>query len=175
MMRKLKINRTDFELYFEESDYESAAYLDSETGKVLYITEDVMSEVELLVEEEDGTLDEVLKAIETEDIAAEWQRDDYRAAARILFDGDNRYRLLPKQDSRVGYRDMEDFIAQVEDENLRELLEMAIDGSGAFRRFKDTLRRYPQTEEAWFKFQREREQERMMEWFELEEIEPEFE
>ncbi len=169
-MRKLEINRIDFERCFEKNDYESAAYLDSETGQVLCVTGDVMSEVELLVEDADSTLDDVFNAIET----ADWQRDDYGAAARILFDTDNRYRLLPKQDSRVGYRDMQDFIAQVEDENLRELLEMAIDGSGAFRRFKNALMRYPQTEEAWLKFRDGREQERMMAWCELEEIEPDF-
>lgn len=41
--------------------------------------------------------------------------------------------------SKLGYRDMEDFIATVTDERLAERLEVAIRGEGAFRRFRDTL------------------------------------
>ena len=67
-------------------------------------------------------------------------------AARIEGDADNRYRMIPKQDSREGYRDMQEYIWSLEDEHLRELLEVAIQGSGAFRRFKDVLYRYPEAQ-----------------------------
>ena len=50
----------------------------------------------------------------------------------------------------------------VEDEHLRELLEVAIQGAGAFRRFKDVLFRYPSAQENWFKFRDERELQRML-------------
>ena len=39
--------------------------------------------------------------------------------------------------SAVGYRDMEDFVARVRDPHARELLQGALSGRGAFRRFKD--------------------------------------
>jgi len=61
---------------------------------------------------------------------------------------------------------MEDFIATVEDEHLAELLEVAINGRGAFRRFKDVLLRYPEERERWFRFKDERMQERACEWLE---------
>jgi hypothetical protein len=59
---------------------------------------------------------------------------------------------------------MEDFIATVEDEHLAGQLEVAINGKGAFRRFKDTLLRYPDERGKWFKFKADRMQERVMDW-----------
>ncbi len=78
-------------------------------------------------------------------------------AARVEGDTANRYRMLPQQDARDGYQDMQDYIESLEDEHLRELLEVAIQGSGAFRRFKDVLYRYPEAQGNWFKFREERE------------------
>ena len=54
-----------------------------------------------------------------------------------------RYELIPKAESYEGYRDMQAFITTVEDDHLSELLEVAINGKGAFRRFKDVLLNYP--------------------------------
>lgn len=81
-----------------------------------------------------------------------------------LEDNPDRYEQVPSVDSRKGYEDMEDFIATVEDEHLTELLEVAIDGRGAFRRFKDVLLNYPEERERWFQFKDERMRERALEW-----------
>jgi hypothetical protein len=70
---------------------------------------------------------------------------------------------------------MQEYIWSLEDEHLHELLEVAIQGSGAFRRFKDVLYRYPEAQDNWFKFRDEREQRRMLDWLASEGIEPEFE
>jgi hypothetical protein len=67
-------------------------------------------------------------------------------------------------ESYEGYGDMQDFIATVEDERIAELLEVAINGKGAFRRFKDVLLHYPEERERWFKFKDDRMQERALEW-----------
>jgi Uncharacterised protein family (UPF0158). len=75
-----------------------------------------------------------------------------------------RYEQIPKAESYEGYRDMEDFIATVEDDHLAELLEVAINGKGAFRRFKDVLAHYPEERERWFRFKDERVEERALEW-----------
>jgi len=75
-----------------------------------------------------------------------------------------RYERIPKAESHEGYEDMVDFIATVEDEHLTELLEVAINGKGAFRRFKDVLLNYPEERERWFKFKDERMEERAIEW-----------
>jgi hypothetical protein len=58
--------------------------------------------------------------------------------------------------SREQYRWMERFIATVEESELRQKLVAAIDGKGAFRRFKDVLMSYPVDRERWFAFRSER-------------------
>jgi len=82
---------------------------------------------------------------------------------RIEEDSD-RYERIPKAESHEGYQDMVDFIATVDNEHLAELLEVAINGKGAFRRFKDVLLNYPEERERWFKFKDERMEERALEW-----------
>jgi len=77
-----------------------------------------------------------------------------------------RYERIPKAESREGYEDMVDFIATIDNEHLAELLEVAINGRGAFRRFKDVLLNYPEERERWFKFKDERMEERALEWLE---------
>lgn len=54
--------------------------------------------------------------------------------------------------SDEAYEDMEDFIERVRNPQVRNELERAIAGRGAFRRFKDTLYDYPDLREAWFRF-----------------------
>jgi len=76
----------------------------------------------------------------------------------------DRYERIPKAESHEGYQDMVDFIATVDNERLAELLEVAINGKGAFRRFKDVLLNYPEESERWFKFKDERMEERALEW-----------
>jgi predicted nucleotidyltransferase len=66
--------------------------------------------------------------------------------------------------SREGYADMEDFTLQVRDPRARDLLERAIEGRGAFRRFKDTLFDFSELRQAWFKFHDARMQRRALEW-----------
>ena len=54
--------------------------------------------------------------------------------------------------SREQYRWMERFVGSVTDPQLRERLVMAIDGKGAFRRFKDVLLSYPVERDRWFQY-----------------------
>jgi predicted nucleotidyltransferase len=68
---------------------------------------------------------------------------------------------LPSHES---YRDLEDFTALVRDPRARDLLERAIAGRGAFRRFKDTLFDFPELRQAWFKFSNARMERRALEW-----------
>ncbi|MDD4985547.1 MAG: UPF0158 family protein [Dehalococcoidales bacterium] len=77
-----------------------------------------------------------------------------------------RYKRIPKAESHEGYQDMVDFIAAVDNERLAELLGVAINGKGAFRRFKDVLLNYPEERERWFQFKDERMEQRVLEWLE---------
>jgi hypothetical protein len=76
----------------------------------------------------------------------------------------DRFELIPRVESHEAYGDMEDFIATAKDEHLADLLQVAINGKGAFRRFKDVLLRYPEERERWFKFKDDRMRERALEW-----------
>jgi len=100
---------------------------------------------------------------------------DPEEAERLREQVDNhpdRYELLPKADSYEGYKEMEDFIASVEDEHIGQLLEVAIDGKGAFRRFKEVLTRYPEEQERWLRFKDDRLNQRALEWLEEIGVEP---
>jgi hypothetical protein len=64
----------------------------------------------------------------------------------------------------VGYADMQDFVGRVRDPRAHRLLELAIAGRGAFRRFKDALLEYPELRRAWFVFHDVRGERRAIEW-----------
>jgi Uncharacterised protein family (UPF0158) len=69
---------------------------------------------------------------------------------------DPTYMRIEPVSSREQYRWMERFIPMVEDVDLREQLAAAIDGKGAFRRFKDVLMNFATERERWFTFRSER-------------------
>ena len=62
----------------------------------------------------------------------------------------DRYIRVDPASSREQYRWMERFVSSVQDQPLRERLLVAIDGKGAFRRFKDVLLAFPAERERWF-------------------------
>jgi predicted nucleotidyltransferase len=67
-------------------------------------------------------------------------------------------------DSGEAYGDMEDFVERVRDPRARDLLARAIEGRGAFRRFKDTLLEFHELREAWFAFHDARMERRALQW-----------
>ncbi len=70
--------------------------------------------------------------------------------------GDTNYLRIDPVSSREQYRWMERYIPMVEDPDLQGKLTQAIDGKGAFRRFKDVLMNYAPERERWFSFRSER-------------------
>jgi hypothetical protein len=85
---------------------------------------------------------------------------------------DPTYLRIDPVSSREQYRWMERFVATVEDPGLRHKLMGAIDGKGAFRRFKDVLMHYPVDRERWFAFRSDRLRVSMMSWLEANNVEP---
>jgi hypothetical protein len=79
-------------------------------------------------------------------------------------DDPERWLAVHGEGSREGYRDMELFIASVEDPGRAERLAIAIRGSGAFRRFTDELARWPGELERWHAFSEERQRGRARSW-----------
>lgn len=115
-------------------------YIDRETGEVLIGCHD--APLEIIPNEEDENYEQVESEFNL------------------------RYLPIPQEGSRDSYQDMVDFIETVADERLRDLLAVAIQGRGAFGRFKDVLRRSEFESECnrWFAFSKECEYCRVLEW-----------
>ena len=79
-------------------------------------------------------------------------------------DDPERWLAVHGEGSREGYRDMELFIASVEDPGRAERLAIAIKGRGAFRRFKDELACRPGELERWHALSEERQRGRARSW-----------
>ena len=86
--------------------------------------------------------------------------------------GGEAYVRIEPAASREQYKWMERFVAGVTDEPLRERLVIAIDGKGAFRRFKDVLLNYPTERERWFSYRSELLHWAMHKWLEKEQLAP---
>lgn len=126
-----------------------------------------------MLELDDVNLDELAQALEDHSLEHSWWFDPrtgetefWSAYDDLGLEHPEERDLLPIRTlpSRVGYEDMEDFIARVRDPRARDLLERAIAGRGAFRRFKDTLFEFPELREAWFSFHDARMRRRAIEW-----------
>jgi hypothetical protein len=91
--------------------------------------------------------------------------------AKIQVGGEAFVRIEPAA-SREQYKWMERFVVGVTDEPLRERLVIAIDGKGAFRRFKDVLLNYPTERERWFSYRSELLHWAMAKWLEKEQLAP---
>lgn len=79
-------------------------------------------------------------------------------------DDPERWLSVYGEGSRESYRDMELFIACVEDAGRAERLRIAIKGRGAFRRFKDELAGSPGKLERWHALSEERQRGRARSW-----------
>jgi hypothetical protein len=91
--------------------------------------------------------------------------------AKVQAGGDHFLRIEPAA-SREQYKWMERFVVGVEDGALRERLVIAIDGKGAFRRFKDVLLNYPVERERWFTYRGDLLHWAIQKWLEREKLEP---
>ena len=82
----------------------------------------------------------------------------------IDVDDPDRWLVIVPEGSRAGYDDMTDFIATLSDTTLIDRLERAIDGRGAFRRFRDTLATAPSEFTRWRRFAADRQRGRARGW-----------
>lgn len=74
------------------------------------------------------------------------------------------WQRISKTESHESYRDMSEFVAAVHHRRAADLLDRAITGRGAFRRFKDTLFEFPELRDQWFRFREARSRRRALRW-----------
>ena len=77
---------------------------------------------------------------------------------------DERWLHVYCEGSRAGYRDMEIFIDSLDDDRVADRLARAIQGRGAFRRFKDVLADSPDLLDRWYGFSDDRHRGRARAW-----------
>jgi hypothetical protein len=66
--------------------------------------------------------------------------------------------------SRIQYQWLDEFIKSMEDDTVRGRMEAAINGKGAFRRFKDILLTLPDERRRWFEFRDIMMRKRIIDW-----------
>jgi hypothetical protein len=74
--------------------------------------------------------------------------------------------------SRIQYQWVDEFVLTIEDPDLKIRVEAAINGKGAFRRFKDILLTSPDERRRWFEFRDQKMRQRIVEWVREKGIEP---
>lgn len=142
---------------------EVTSYIDLETGEVVPVFDDARRDLEAVYELlpdnfNDGTLEDqrsaLANAIENANhLSSEpVQIEEAFVVERGL---GTTFLELPRWTTSDGHEQMEAFVNSLPAGRLRNRLDDAIRGRGAFRRFKDELRREPDVREQWFAFQRD--------------------
>jgi hypothetical protein len=132
---------------------EHVHYLDKRTGEIILLTRE-----ELEAAEEDELISDY----------PDWQRDSILKAREVLGASDE-FLELPGQFDIHEYKIMEDFCLTFEDRRVGQDLLRLIKGSGAFRRFKNTINEMG-VDKAWYEFKRNELEKIAIEWLEENEI-----
>ena len=144
--------------------HESNAYLKKSTGKVITIRDDDFAMIRNMDEfdepEEDNEIEGDVSSSDYLDLEAEFFQDVRNV---MVFDDD--YLKLPTKFDIHEYEIMERFGLSLPNEKIRDTLLRKIRGSGAFRRFRDTIYRYG-IEEDWYKFRDDAYKEIAISWLE---------
>lgn len=156
-MRELVIDLEELAMVMEDHDRMSEWYLDTREGKIECIPSE-LSSPEFHDEDEGADL-------------PDWEKELVPIVEAIEA-GNDRYVPVPEIPSREEYDLMERFAETVSDPALRRLLDVALDGKGAFRRFKDVLYDYPEEQDRWFKYRNAAMEEHVREWLDEIGIEP---
>jgi len=178
-LRQCRAKLVDLADALDMASMEMKAYLDLETGEILYVSDDARRELESVYEtmpEETWSASEeqqrvafvaALEAYGPVNVEEEELVDAYAVEQGLA----TRFVELPEADTHASYRDMEAFVDTVTTPRLQRRLDTAIRGRGAFRRFKDELFSDPAERERWFAFKQERLSDRIREWLADERIE----
>lgn len=145
-----------------EGDEELAAQLAAKTeGAPAPLLRELPVDLEMLADLIEGNgYQEMYIDLETGDIGAD---ESYTGVP--MPDEDNMLVIGAQIGSRAGYADMADFTVSVRDKQVRDRLERALEGKGAFRRFRDEIHRTPgETTEQWYLFSEERRRGRARAW-----------
>jgi len=152
-MRILRIDFDEIQKAMEDIVRDSFDYyLDLHSGKVIAVSEDILSDVKAKLYESE--LDDLGDDIEYVEFSEEptlpyWMEDEIELVLEVLLAGDGRYDRIPERSSPEAHSVMAGFIETVKNPVLKEGLTNALNGKGAFRRFKDILLDDPKERKRW--------------------------
>jgi hypothetical protein len=167
--RKLKVDLEELKFAFESGFGEMRHFLDLKTGEVVPVTDETFATLETIYEamgsDEAAPLDLAAWLARRGDLPG-WQKEALLEADQVEAGFGTRFIEIPQLETHEAYQDMADFVETVTDPTLHRLLTLAIDGKGAFRRFKTALQDHPAERERWFALKDVRLQERVRDWLE---------
>jgi hypothetical protein len=127
-------------------------FFDADTGEVISFSEEIMRELTSRLYDND--YEEIREDIEyiefdEEPDLPDWMLDEVDLILEVLLNREERYIRIPERRKAAAYQSMTNFIETVEDPVLSEELSRALNGKGAFRKFKDVLIHYPKERKRW--------------------------
>ena len=174
--RRLEVDLGELAVAMDSYSYGMNYYLDLETGRVVMVTDETDRELEEILDkicDEDGEqVTSLADYLQGRDDMRDWVKESLLEAGLVEQGDGTRFIGVEPDDSRQGYRDMERFIATVDDPRLQDHLWSAIRGRRAFRYFKDVLLDHPAVRERWFEFKGDQIWQRMLDWLDYLGIEP---
>ncbi len=174
-MRKLRVRIDEIASAMEDHTGETEYYLDTKTGEVVVLStsfdidDDEFDDAGLADQDPYGDEDEASGAV---DPAIEQSGGFHYPSRREVEADPDRYRPIPEISSREVYNLMVEFAESVSDPVLRRMLEVALNGRGAFRRFKDVLLDFPEERQRWFAMKNAFFEQEVRDWLESIGIEP---
>ena len=96
------------------------------------------------------------------------------ALADAVVENSSRYVEIPRYEGRDEYDLMCTFAESVDDDDVRDRLHVALQGKGAFGRFRDVLFRFEDVKAAWFTFRQKALVDAAVRWLRSERVEPIF-
>lgn len=119
-MGQLKVQLSDLMEGIEFQSDDMQVYLNTKTGEVVYVS------------------DEDKRAVNDDlENYPEWQWDSIKAAEEVIYE--DYFEFFPSKYDINEYQMMEIFSESIEDGKIKKALLKAINGRGAFRKFKDEI------------------------------------
>ena len=147
-MNNIVVSLREFVDELEAASGESHAYLNKLTGEFVMISDDDI----FLLENGEDISDE-----------PEWQQEVLQKAREVQDSED--YLALPGQHDLHEYSIMESFSKTIQDMHLRETLLYRIKGTGAFRQFREAIRKF-NVEDDWYRYKEQALKKIATEWLE---------
>lgn len=123
-------------------------YINTQTGDVI-----TLSREEIRAAEDEESLEKF----------PDWQRENIERAIEIIEDEEGIYLDFTLRNEYHEYEIIEEFIGTIHEEEIREELYEAIQGRGAFRRFKDGIIEHG-VEKQWYEYKDKKIKELVIEW-----------